>query len=247
MKYFLHDSSSFQDEKITLLFIKYGYEGLGLFYTILEKLALQEKPISEKILKKQLFISKKLEKIWSFLHEIELISTKNGETFNERLINFAGKYKIKNEKNSKRISEWRERQDDTKNVTRYNGVTDSVTDSVTERVRNACKLNKESKVNKYNKGFSEIKKDILNSQQWKETFLMNYKCNEDYLNSKLNEFFIMLENTGDTDKTEKEIKYYFTHWLKKKYPLQSKTIQPTFDPARQYIDENGKIQVKVSR
>lgn len=95
--------------------------------------------------------------------------------------------------------------------------------------------------------FLEIKKTILSSQQWKESFLMNYKCNEDYLNSKLNEFFVMLENTGDTDKTEKEIKYYFTHWLKKKYPLQSKTNQPTFDPTRQYIDENGKIQVKVSR
>jgi hypothetical protein len=43
MKYYLHDSNSFNDEKITELFIKFGYEGLGLFYTCLEKFAQQEK------------------------------------------------------------------------------------------------------------------------------------------------------------------------------------------------------------
>ena len=51
MKYYLHDSNSFNDEKITELYLEYGYEGLGLFYTILEKLALQEKPIKTKVLK----------------------------------------------------------------------------------------------------------------------------------------------------------------------------------------------------
>ena len=45
MKYFLHDSNAFNDEKITELYINFGYEGLGLFYTILEKLASQEKPV----------------------------------------------------------------------------------------------------------------------------------------------------------------------------------------------------------
>jgi hypothetical protein len=45
MKYYLHDSNAFNDEKITELFINFGYEGLGLFYTILEKLSLQEKPV----------------------------------------------------------------------------------------------------------------------------------------------------------------------------------------------------------
>jgi hypothetical protein len=45
MKYFLHSTDSFQDEKIAELFLHFGYEGLGLFYTILEKLAKQEKPI----------------------------------------------------------------------------------------------------------------------------------------------------------------------------------------------------------
>ena len=135
MKYFLHDSNSFNDEKITQLFIKFGYEGLGLFYTILEKLSQQEKPILTDVLKHQLKVGKKLEKIWNFMEEIELISSNNGETFNEQLLNFSEKYQIKKEKNAKRISKWRENQTDKKNVTCY------------ESVSNTPKVNR-SKVNK---------------------------------------------------------------------------------------------------
>ena len=118
MKYFLHDSSSFNDEKITELYLEYGYEGLGLFYTILEKLALQEKPIKINVLKHQLNVGKKLEKCWTFMEEIDLISSNNGETFNKQLLNFSEKYQIKKEKNAKRISEWRENQQLSENVTR---------------------------------------------------------------------------------------------------------------------------------
>ena len=133
MKYYLHDSNSFNDEKITELYLEYGYEGLGLFYTILEKLALQEKPIKTKVLKHQLNVAKKLEKCWSFMEEIDLISTNNGETFNKQLLNFSKKYQVSKEKNAKRISEWRDNQAVSENVTR------------SEQVRNADKV-KESKV-----------------------------------------------------------------------------------------------------
>ena len=135
MKYYLHDSNSFNDEKISELFINFGYEGLGLFYTLLEKLAAQEKPIKTNVLKSQLRVGKKLEKCWLFMEEIELISSNNGETFNKQLLNFSGKYAIKKEKNAKRISEWREKQTVTENVTCY------------EQVCNNDKV-KESKVNK---------------------------------------------------------------------------------------------------
>ena len=119
MKYFLHDSNAFNDEKITELYINFGYEGLGLFYTILEKLAGQEKPVKTLVLKKQLNVGKKLEKCWKFMETIDIISSNNGETFNKQLLNFSEKYKIKKEKNAKRISEWRENQTDTKIVTHY--------------------------------------------------------------------------------------------------------------------------------
>jgi len=45
MKYFLHDCNSFNDDKVSELFLNFGYEGLGLFYTILERIGAQEKPI----------------------------------------------------------------------------------------------------------------------------------------------------------------------------------------------------------
>ena len=145
MKYYLHDSTSFNDEKITELYLEFGYEGLGLFYTILEKLALQEKPIKTIVLKHQLNVGKKLEKCWKFMEEIDLISSNNGETFNKQLLNFSKKYQVNKEKNAKRISEWRENQSVTENVTSY------------KSVRNEDKV-KESKVkeSKVNISFSEM-------------------------------------------------------------------------------------------
>jgi hypothetical protein len=119
MKYFLHDTSSFDDEKITELFLAFGYEGLGLFYTALEKLAKQEKPIKTEVLKAQLKVGKKLSKCWNFMESIGLISSNNGETFNEQLLNFSEKYAIKKEKNRKLISEWREKQAIAKSVMHY--------------------------------------------------------------------------------------------------------------------------------
>lgn len=150
MKYYLHDTSSFEDEKIYELFIEFGYEGLGLFYTILEKLAKQEKPINTKVLKKQLSINKRLDKIWFFMEEIELISNRNGETFNEQLLNYSKKYQIKKEKSAKRISEWREKQAVSENVTR------------SESVRNASKVNK-SKVKVYIPQLDEVIKFFLDN------------------------------------------------------------------------------------
>ena len=133
MKYYLHDTSAIEDEKVAELFRRFGYEGVGLFYVFLEKIAKQEKPIKTDVLKFQLKVGKRLNKCWNFMEEIGLISSNNGETFNKQLLSFSEKFSIKSEKNRKRISEWREKQRDTENVTRY------------ERVRNAHK-EKESKV-----------------------------------------------------------------------------------------------------
>ena len=119
MKYFLHDTSAFDDEKVSELYMKFGYEGLGLFYTILEKIGKQEKPIKTSVLKCQLHVGKKLEKCWSFMEEIGIISSNNGDTFNKQLLNFSEKYQIKKENTRKKVSEWRKKQEDTENVTSY--------------------------------------------------------------------------------------------------------------------------------
>ena len=119
VKYFLHDTSSFDDDKIGELFMTYGYEGLGLFYTILEKIAKQEKPIKTSVLKSQLRVGKKLEKCWEFMESLGLIQSNNGETFNLRLLSYSEKYAIKKQKNKERVSQFRENQQDTENVTHY--------------------------------------------------------------------------------------------------------------------------------
>ncbi len=119
MKYFLHDTSAFDDEKVTRLFMNFGYEGLGLFYTILEKLGKQEKPVKTEVLKKQLRVGKKLEKCWNFMESIDIISSNNGETFNKQLLNFSEKYAIKKEKTREKVLQWRNNQKDIENVTSY--------------------------------------------------------------------------------------------------------------------------------
>ena len=119
MKYFLHDTNSFDDEKITELFLKYGYEGLGLFYTALEKIGKQEKPIKTTVLKAQLKVGKRLEKCWLFMEQIGLLSSNNGDTFNKQLLNFSEKYQIKKEKTREKVLQWRKKQEDKENVTSY--------------------------------------------------------------------------------------------------------------------------------
>ena len=119
MKYFLHDTNSLNDEKITELYMQFGYEGLGLFYTILEKFAGQEKPIKTDVLKSQLRVGKRLNKCWEFMEKIDLIQSSNGETFNKELLNFSENYQIKKEKTRKKVSQWRSRQVDKKTVTGY--------------------------------------------------------------------------------------------------------------------------------
>ena len=116
MKYFLHDTNSFSDEKITELFIEQGYKGLGLFYTALEKIALQEKPIKTKILKQQLGIGKRLDKCWSKILQLELIVQSNDECFNTKLLSNNQKYLLKKESTKIRVANFRQKQRD---VTRY--------------------------------------------------------------------------------------------------------------------------------
>ena len=184
MKYYLHDSNSFNDEKITELYLEYGYEGLGLFYTILEKLALQEKPIKTKVLKHQLNVGKKLEKCWSFMEEIDLISTNNGETFNKQLLNFSKKYQVSKEKNAKRISEWRDNQAVSENVTR------------SELVRNDDKV-------------KEIKVNEIKEKESKVSFSEMLSPHIDLLNSEYENFYSYWTEQNDKGKERWQAEKYF--------------------------------------
>jgi hypothetical protein len=171
MKYYLHDSNSFNDEKITELYINFGYEGLGLFYTALEKLAMQEKPIKTNVLKSQLKVGKKLEKCWLFMENLGILSSNNGETFSKQLLNFSEKYQIKKEKNKEKIKQWRDNQLITENVTSY------------EQPCNTPKVNK-SKVNKskVNKIYNIDEAKPLSDYQlcldfWLKEFHLNWTFN----------------------------------------------------------------------
>jgi hypothetical protein len=208
MKYFLHDSNSFEDEKVAMLYMEYGYEGLGLFYTILEKLSKQEKPIKTSVLKMQLKVGKKLDKCWNFMESIDIISSNNGETFNKQLLNFSEKYKIKKEKNLKRISQWRENQEVTENVTHY------------QSVRNTPKV-KESKVNESKVSSIDIFKNKI----------LEHK---DLLADSYNDFLEYWCEPNKDGKLRYELEKFFdakrriNTWIKNKKTYgNSKTFSPT--------------------
>ncbi|MDH3381379.1 MAG: hypothetical protein OEL54_01655 [Flavobacteriaceae bacterium] len=238
MKYYLHDSNAFQDEKITELFINFGYEGLGLFYTILEKLAMQEQPIKTEVLKHQLKVGKKLEKCWKFMESLGIISSNNGETFNKQLLNFSEKYKIKSEKNAKRISEWRDKQTVAENVTRYEHVCN--TSKVNRIEVNRIEVNKKEEKKDFSlcenlpvKSFEEIKKeDSLREENWtklknecwnshtrlndlamKSESLFKSKMTYDEIRLKLADFGTLISSRGDIKENINDFFTHFVNWL----------------------------------
>lgn len=119
MKWFKHNTNTMQDEKVFELFMAHGYEGTGLFWAALEVLAGHEKPMKTVVLKKQLNVGKRLDKVWFTIESLGLLSSKNGESFSEQLSKFTQNYSISLEKTAKRVAQHREKQKVTKNVTRY--------------------------------------------------------------------------------------------------------------------------------
>jgi len=215
MKYYLHDSNSFSDEKITELFMEYGYEGLGLFYSLLEKLASQEKPIKTEVLKSQLKVGKKLTRCWNAMETIGLIHSNNGETFSMRMMDYCETYKKKNQESAKRTSEWRKNQKDTKNDTHY------------ESIRNAPK-EKESKTIEYNLKerepppkpqrfyleIEEIEEYLKSEQEWKDVISLQNGITSEEVNKSITQFITVLKGRGESGKTPKDSKEHFYNWLK---------------------------------
>lgn len=256
MKYYLHDSNSFNDEKVTELYIKFGYEGLGLFYTMLEKFAAQEKPIKTQVLKKQLDIGKRLEKCWSFMEEIGLIQSLNGETFNERILNFAGKYKIKNKINAERVSQWRENQADRKNVTHY--VQDCNADKIKESKVKESKV-KESKL----KETKEESPLVFISDEWKGLWAewMEYKQIQFKQKYKLNKHEQIAINKlvklskGNLEDAQQIVCQSIESQWQSFYPLKNNTNATTqsgnqsgtFDKYRDRLEQSRKFAEELDK
>ena len=222
MKYFLHDSNAFEDEKVCMLFMEYGYEGLGLFYTILEKLAKQEKPINTKVLKMQLKVGKKLDKCWEFMESIDIISSNNGETFNKQLLNFSEKYKIKKEKNLERISQWRENQELTENVTRYNNV------------RNTTK-EKKSKV-------KESKLKLFNETEFIDIEIFSQKfIGTQYENANFNYYHEVINNWSSAGGNKKLDWIATARGFMARDMKEGKFVDINFNPNAKRIDQGRKL------
>lgn len=116
MNFFLHDTSAMENE-VAELFLKYKYEGTGLYWALKEKLAKQENPVKTSILKYQLGVTRKMSQIWAYMLEIGLIYEENGKTFCKILEDSIKTYKKDKKKNADKVRQWREKQRVDKNVT----------------------------------------------------------------------------------------------------------------------------------
>lgn len=167
MKYFLHDSTSLNQDLIVKLFSKYNFEGYGIYFAILERIAFMESPINKELAIFQLRLTKKQIRILDFCIEIGLLLEQNLEIFEESLLENSKKYVISKEKTRERVKIFRENtqknnplnQQLSQNVTRYSDVTSATcNDDVT--IANISKV-KESKLNK-NKEKSFLDLSIFN-------------------------------------------------------------------------------------
>lgn len=230
MKYFLHDSSAFDDEKITELYINFGYEGLGLFYTVLEKLAKQEKPVKTLVLKQQLNVGKKLEKCWQFMESLGLLSSNNGDTFNKQLLNFSEKYAVKKQKNRERISQWRENQEVTENVTRYESVCN--TDKVKESKVKESKLNEEE-INKEDYPLNpvlvndvSILDEIRNAEIWLTQLSITYKYDINRVKELADLFCKDRETLNDyVNRSLSDLRKHFVNSLHQRYNQKPEKVK----------------------
>lgn len=212
----MHDTSAFEDEKVTELFLNYGYEGVGLFYVFLEKIGKHEKPVKTAVLKSQLKVGKKLEKCWNFMEEIGLISSNNGETFNKQLLNFSEKFQIKSEKNKKRISQWRENQALAENVTRSESVRNAgkekiITDNIITDNNNDSSFKKEAKsANDFSEN-AEVPKD-LNAEQPKRKKVPRKKENDEPPEIPTMQAFTAYGKMKDPDVSQQALELKYAAW-----------------------------------
>lgn len=259
MKYYMHDTNSFNDEKITELYIKFGYEGLGLFYTLLEKLAYQERPIKTSVLKTQLKVGKKLTKCWNFMEEIELISSKNGETFNENLLKNSENYQIKKEKNKEKISEWREKQKIKNNVTSYepesNHYKDNIIkDNITHKGEGVGSLpvtNPDPLPENLKLGYVAAQKFILQAKQLPKLQNLspeNYaSMRETYSHDQIMEQLAEMENYKKLEKNNANIYLTCLNWLKRTHgkPENTKLVEDIEAIYREFIIKQTGLGPKI--
>ena len=202
--------------------MEFGYEGLGLFYTILEKLAKQEKPIKTEVLKMQLKVGKKLEKCWNFMETIDIISSNNGETFNKQLLNFSEKYKIKKEKNLERISQWRENQAISENVTHY------------KSVRNTPK-EKKSKV-------KESKLKLFNETEFLDIEIFSKKfIGTQYENANFNYYHEVINNWSSAGGNKKVDWIATARGFMARDMKEGKFVDINFNPNAKRINQDRKL------
>ena len=143
MKFFKHSTTSIQEDGLDKVLLQFGYEGVGLYYAIIERLTFSEKPINTFVLKSQLKVGKKLEKIWKFLESLEIIYTKNGETFSKLCENFIESYEENKNKTKKRVSQFRDNQSERKNVTCYKQKSNALDKDIDKDINNINIINRD--------------------------------------------------------------------------------------------------------
>lgn len=222
--YFSHDSNARNSDKLIPLRMRWGAEGYGIYFMILERLREEPGYMSVKDYNMIAFdLRVDTGKVKSIVEDFGLfVFTEDGKYFYSE--SFKRRMTQKDEK-SKKLSEagkignmkrWSKNNASTATQSPPDRKCDENLSQEKKR-----KVNNLSIVSPLDFGeddivpFSCLKKIIFeNEQEWYETIAMAEKLKPNEITMWLNNFFTYLECTGEVNKSLKDFKSHFYRWMK---------------------------------
>ncbi|WP_321331846.1 DUF4373 domain-containing protein [uncultured Bacteroides sp.] len=230
--YFSHDNNARNDDKIIAVRMKYGAEGYGIYFMILERLMESTDYMSIKdynIIAFDLRVD--ASKIKSIIEDFGLfVFTEDGkyfysESFNRRMI------PLNNMREQRRLAGKKSAEKRAKNGSNLTTVERPLHENPTKKEKKEIKENKKEIYKEKNplsispdilnlseKSLEECFNEIKANQSWRETLCMNTRIRDrtfmpaDF-DQYLKQFFRKLANEGETKKSPKDAMSHFARWL----------------------------------
>lgn len=232
--YFSHDSNARNSDKLIPVRIKWGAEGYGVYFMILERLRDEPEYMSVKdynMIAFDLRVSTGIVK--SIIEDFGLFHfTEDGKLFYSE--GFLKRMEKKDDKSKKAQLAAQQRWEKQKNMQTHR---ESDADALQTHAENDAKKRKGKKskevsphgdtkkgappgaspspypLDVYEKDLQKCKDELFNDRMWIELLCMNNHLSPEKLSAYLDNFFIILQNRGETTKTLRDAKHHFASWL----------------------------------
>jgi hypothetical protein len=209
--YFSHDSNARNDSKILAVRIKYGIEGYGIYFMILERLREESNYMCVKDYNSIAFdLRTDSSKVKSVIEDFGLfIFTDDGKYFYSE--SFMGRMEFKDVKSKKATENAKKRWENEKSMRTH---TETDANALPTHPETDASKVKESKENKeYKESWHKDKLDFLNNSIWKENFCIGRHITLERLEKLQKDFLVDIELKKETTDN---LYRYFTNIFDKK-------------------------------